>query len=102
MSISDGIQYISLQFYNNKTIYKCVLIILSILDPTDQLKVKKRRGKKKRLESAEHRESELEFMAETFLLQLHSLPSVPLREPDINLLYTVVPVKGACLVSSKS
>jgi hypothetical protein len=57
--------------------------------------VKKRRGagpRKKQEMRLEERELELEFMAETFLQQLHSLPSVALREPDIALIYSVVPI----------
>ena len=69
----------------------------------EPVQVKKRGRRNKNRESRlEQRESELEFMAETFLQQLHSLPSVPLREPDITILYSIVPIKGGPSVSGNS
>nr|KAG5705670.1 hypothetical protein BaRGS_026609 [Batillaria attramentaria] len=61
--------------------------------------VKRRRRKTK---NNEQREMELEFMAETFLQQLHNLQSVALREPTITLTYSLVPIKGATTVTGES
>lgn len=68
----------------------------------EPVQVKKRGRRNKNRESRlEQRESELEFMAETFLQQLHSLPSVALREPDITVLYSIVPIKGGPSLSGR-
>ncbi|XP_070175347.1 histone-lysine N-methyltransferase 2C-like isoform X3 [Littorina saxatilis] len=76
---------------------------LGVTDLSEPVPVKKRgRRNKVREQRLEQRESELEFMAETFLQQLHSLPSVSLREPDITLLYSIVPIRGAPKVTGVS
>ena len=77
----------------------CGLYVCVCAEP---VQVKKRGRRNKNRESRlEQRESELEFMAETFLQQLHSLPSVALREPDITVLYSIVPIKGGPSLSGR-
>lgn len=74
------------------------LFLLLCLEAESAVTVKKRGRRNK---SREHRESELEFMAETFLQQLHNLPSVALVEPTITLSYCIVPFKGAASMTGE-
>ena len=66
-----------------------------------QKKQRIRRSKSKE-EKQERRDSELEFMVETFLQQLHSLAPVKLQEPDVTLLHSIVPVKGATVMTGRA
>lgn len=76
--------------------------MLAATDLSVDTPVLKRRRRKQKPKSFEYREMELEFMAETFMQQLHNLPSVALREPTITLTYSLVPIKGTTSVTGES